>query len=330
MGQGCTTEGRCIDLETAGDARVAVPSGDGGNPFVCAEVELDTQRTTPNVVLVIDQSGSMTADFSGGTRWNVLRDSLLDDDGLVRDLQDQVRFGLALYSARGDEGSPPIGMCPMVQTVAPALNNFDAIDAVYSEEEPLDDTPTGDSLDFLLDQIEFAPDRSDDPTIFVLATDGEPDRCEQLDPQDGHAESVAAVQRGYRMGIRTFVISVGRGSVSEEHLQDVANAGVGRRDGEPNAPFWEAGDDEGLRGALREIVGGALSCVIELRGNIEPGMACSGRVELNGVALPCDDPNGWEAIDESHIELRGEACERLQNGMAAELKATFPCDIVLI
>lgn len=330
MGQGCTAEGRCIDVETAGDARVVVPSGDAGDPFVCAEVELDTQRTTPNVVLVVDQSGSMNEGFSGGSRWDVLRDSLLDDDGLIRDLQGQVRFGLALFSARGDEGSPPIGMCPMVESVPPALNNYDAIEALYSEAEPIDDTPTGDSLDFLLDQIEFAPDRSDDPTIFILATDGEPDRCEQLDPQDGHEESVAAVQRAYRASVRTFVISVGRGTVSEEHLQDVANAGVGRRDGEPNAPFWEAGDDDGLRSALREIVGGALSCVIELRGRVEPDMACSGRVELNGVELPCDDPNGWEVVDESHIELRGEACERLQNGMAAELKATFPCDIVLI
>ncbi|MCB9621474.1 MAG: VWA domain-containing protein [Sandaracinus sp.] len=332
--EGCTMDGQCIELATAGDARVAIPgmTGDGGDPFVCAEVEIGATRVTPNVIVVVDQSSSMNDSFSGGSRWDVLRDSLLARGGLIEDLQDQVRFGLALFSARaeGSSSGPPIGMCPIVETVPPALNNYAAIEAVYGSAEPIDETPTGDSLDFLLDQLEFAPDRTDDPTIFVLATDGEPDRCEELNPQNGQEESVASVERAYRAGVRTFVISVGRGTVSAEHLQDVANAGLGRRDGEPNAPYWEAGDDDGLRSALREIVGGALSCVVELRGRIEPGMACSGRVELNGVALPCDDPDGWEALDESTIELRGEACDRLQNGAGAELKATFPCDIVLI
>ena len=43
-----------------------------------------------------------------------------------------------------------------------------------------------------------------------------------------------------------------------------------------------------------------------------------------------DKGSDYAFLTRSTIELRGEACDRLQNGAGAELKATFPCDIVLI
>lgn len=281
-------------------------------------------------MLVVDQSGSMNERFSGGSRWNVLRDALLaEPGGLIASLEDEVRFGLALYSARADDG-PAIGMCPMVETVPFALNNHEAIARVYRRAEPIDETPTGESIDFLLDLISSTPDPPEGPTILVLATDGEPDTCAVPNPQRGQPESIAAVERGYRMGIRTFIISVGRDTVSETHLQEVANAGVGRRPGDDDAPYFVAGDDDGLRSALRAIVGGALGCVIDLEGRIDMEQACTGRVELNGHVLPCNDPNGWQPVSETTIELRGEACDRLQGGDGADLVATFPCNIVFI
>ena len=242
----CTPDGRC-ERPSVGDGATA---GDAGDPFICADVRLETERVTPNVILVVDQSGSMDERFDGRDRWNALRDSLLDDEGLLRALQSEVRFGLALFSARDD--APP-SMCPMVSTVDPALDNYDAIADVYAAADPIDETPTGDSLDVLIDRFTMTPDPSRDPYVFILATDGEPDRCEELNPQNGQEEAIAAVERAYGLGIRTFMLSVGEGVVSERHMQDVANAGVGVRDGEPDAPFWVAGDDEGLREALMEI-----------------------------------------------------------------------------
>lgn len=329
-------EGVCVEESPADtgseDAAVDMSRDSGVPDNVCADVTLDATPTTPNVIVVVDQSSSMTADFGDSNRWDALRDSLLrEPDGFMFELQSQVRFGLALFSARaeGSSSGPPVGMCPLLTTVPPALDNFDAISDVYAPADVIDETPTGDSLDALLTEILATPDRSDDPTIFVLATDGEPDRCEELNPQNGQEEALAATQRAYEAGIRTFVISVGR-DVSEDHLQDMANTGLGRRDGDEDAPFYVAGDDEGLRDALREIIGGELSCVVELRGRIDPSMACSGQVLLNGRSIPCDDPNGWEAVDEDTIELRGEACEELQSGAGATLRATFPCEAILI
>jgi hypothetical protein len=103
----------------------------------------------PTVILIIDQSSSMEESFGSDTRWNTLRDFLLESpDGLIADLQSQVRFGLAMYSAESGGANPePIGECPMVTSVAPALDNFDAIEAVYAGAEPIEDTPTGDAID---------------------------------------------------------------------------------------------------------------------------------------------------------------------------------------
>ncbi|NIS33834.1 MAG: VWA domain-containing protein, partial [Actinobacteria bacterium] len=206
----CNGDGQCEDAPDMGgdtDGRVARDGPDG-----CPSVMVSARRVTPTVILVVDQSGSMTASFGGSNRWDALRDSLLDpDDGLIQALEDQVRFGLALYSAEaeGNDSGPPIGECPMLNEVTAAISNYEAIEAVYAAAEPIDETPTGDAIDAILDGWLAMPDRPTDPTIFILATDGEPDRCEELNPQNGQAEAIAAVTRAHDNGIRTFVISVG-------------------------------------------------------------------------------------------------------------------------
>lgn len=317
--QRCTSDGWC--------QRGPRPGTVDGSSNVCASVELVARRQTPTVMLIVDQSGSMTESFGSSDRWTVLRDSLMAvPDGLVYSLQGQVRFGLALYTGISDDAGNAVGECPRLETVLPAIDNHGAIDTVYGPARPADDTPTGDAVDGVLNLITSVPDPTDDSIIFILATDGEPDRCEELDPQNGHAESIAAVDRAFDRGIRTYIISVGEGAVSAAHLQDVANAGVGTM----GAPYWVAGDDAGLRDALRAIVGGELSCVVTLEGRIDPSMACTGIVQLNGRTIPCDDPNGWRAVDENHIELQGDACTEAQTRSGATLTATFPCDVILI
>ncbi len=113
-------------------------------------------------------------------------------------------------------------------------------------------------------------------------------------------------------------------------MQDMANAGLGMGTG-GSAEYWVAGDDTTLRRALEDIVGGVLSCDINLNGTIEDiSEACSGSVRLNGRELTCDDPDGWEATSPTSIRLNGDACDELTMSRGAILEATFPCDIVII
>jgi von Willebrand factor type A domain len=334
---GRTDAGEALDFGNSKLDGAVVPNGTsgegaGGSPQVCANVDVRASRVVPTVMLIIDQSSSMQSSFDGATsRWDALRGFLLSADGLIDDLQKQVRFGLALYSARALSGSTlPDGKCPLVTTVAPKLNNYAAIAATYEAATPIADTPTGDSIDEIVSQLDLATlDTNVEPVVFILATDGEPDRCEQLNPQEGQQESIDAVTRAFALGIRTFIISVGE-EVSAQHQQDVANAGVGHEAGEPNAEYWTAGDDASLRTAISEIIGRQLSCKIALDGSVEGGDPCDGTIKLNGKALECNGPDGWKLVDDRHIRLRGQACTDLKTLPNAMLTVSFPCSVGVV
>jgi hypothetical protein len=169
----------------------------------------------------------------------------------------------------------------------------------------------------------------DDPVVFVLATDGEPDTCEDGDDMvNGRRLSVEAVTNAYGADIQTYVISVGTG-VSDAHLQDLANAGLGHSAGDPDAEFWVVTDTAGLEMAFDRIIGGIGSCDVVLDGTLDPDRACEGTVTLDGTPLPCDDPDGWSATDDSHIRLMGDACSEFLDG-GGILRASFPCEVILI
>ncbi len=323
----CGADGRCPTM-TGMDGGVPGRDApfDGPRPdTTCASVMVGATRVTPNVIFVIDRSGSMTERFEGSrTRWEVLEDSLLArPDGIVFALQSSVRFGFAMYSEQG-----AIAGCPDLITVPCALDNYTTIDTEYRMHDPGGGTPTGDSIQAILGMLGALVSERDDPTILILATDGEPDTCEDGDDEvGGRRESLDAVRAAFALTppIRTYAISVGTG-VGMTHLQDVANAGLGRMPGEPDAPFWVATDTAGLRAALETIVGGALSCTVELRGSIDVAAACSGEVRLGGDLLACG--TDWRAVDSTHIELLGAACDRLQSS-TDPLTATFPCGVVI-
>ncbi|MDD9933343.1 MAG: VWA domain-containing protein [Myxococcales bacterium] len=341
----CTPSGRCPSSTGADNT----PDGGFGNtrvpptdttvepppPADCAETTVHASRVEPTVILIVDQSSSMDDEFEGGrSRWDVLRDFLLGEpEGLIADLQSQVQFGLALYSAEsGGDNPDPIGECPMVTTVAPALDNFDAIAQVYRDADVIEDTPTGDSIDAIIEDLGLTtldPDQQANPIVFILATDGEPDRCEELDPQNGQDEAIAAVERAFQLGIRTLIISVGEGAVSAEHQPDVANAGLGRVAGDPPAEFWVAGDDTTLRAALTDIVGDQLGCEVQLNGRVE-GDECLGRVTLNGRDLECGGANGWELTTPRTVRLLGTACDDLKQMDEVLLEVRFPCEVGVV
>ncbi len=291
---------------------------------VCAGVHVDTRRTTPNVIVVLDRSGSMTTDFDPGvSRWNAVEAALIGmPDGLVTSLAPAVRFGIVMYS----EDVEVLG-CPDLATVPAALDNYAAISIEYGWNSPGGNTPTGETLQAVVARLaELAPSRTD-PTFILLATDGEPATCaDGTDVTTGRSLVVDTVGTAFGMGVRTYVISVGT-EIGMSHLQDVANAGMGVAPGAPDAPFWVATDTSGLHDALAAVVTGVVSCTVELVGRIDPAGACRGSVALGADTLMCG--TDWRAVDATHIELLGAACSRFQHSTEA-LMATFPCDVILI
>jgi hypothetical protein len=327
------SSGGAIELDTGPDKLdigmgTASPDGSGFNPdgltSGCGEVTVVVTPTTPTLVLLVDQSGSMTEDFDGVERWDALYDTLMDPgDGVVANLESSIRFGLTLYtSENGFEG----GECPMLTSVGPALDNRAPIDAVYGQEQPGDETPTGESLALVAQEL--AAFAEPGPKGIVLATDGQPDTCDEPNPQNGEPESLAAAQQAFDLGIDVFVLSVGP-EVAQDHLQEMANVGVGKALDDPMpAPYWQALNPQELVDAFSEIVGSFVSCNLAVDGIVDLDKQCDGTVLLDGVELECG--TDWQMPDESTLELMGDACTTLQDGGEHNVSASWPCGAVHI
>ena len=241
----------------------------------CALLDVILIPQTPTLVFLVDQSGSMNEDFGGDTRWNVITDVLINPQtGIVPQYQDGIRLGMTLYTSVS--GNTMGGECPILIEVDPAISNFPAIESTMSMAQPVQDTPTGESLDVVWQKL----DALDKPgrKYIVLATDGEPDTCANPDSSPGaQAESVAAADAAFAAGIETFIISVGS-DVSAAHLQDMANAGQGVQPGDPDVPYYQALDQVALDQAFDEILASVRSCQLDLddaavgrrRGQLQP------------------------------------------------------------
>jgi len=334
-GQPCTFDTDCPSRHCDdGRCRPPSPFNDAGpsSGDACVDVELKLTHITPTVVLLVDQSGSMSDPFVGtDSRWVVLRKTLMDPTGIVMTLQGSIAFGLSLYTWRRADG---IATCPEVTSVAPGLNNYASIDAVYEAANPIEGTPTGNAirkvvgLDGTGNVIPggLAADTSPGPKIVILATDGNPDSCESFGGNDAASQTraVQATQAAYTAGVKTFVVAVGD-QISEVNQQEIANAGAGQPVSTGTAPYYRTTNQAQLAQALTTIVLAFRSCKFTLHGAINPGSESSGTVTLNGKPLVYQGPDGWRLNGPGELEVLGAACEIVKSSTKADLVVTFPC-----
>jgi len=320
----CNGSGHCIagpNINVGGSSSSA-----GGNTGVCASTAIDLGHQLPTVLLLVDQSGSMNAEFGTSDRWQTLRGALMDPkNGIVHTLQGQVRFGLTLFS--GKDGAAP---CPLLTNVAPALNNFPPIDTAYPVPTSaiIDDTPTGESIAAAANILKAVTDPG--PKVIVLATDGEPDTCATPDPQTPEAKEVAvkAAQDAFAGGIFTFYISVGN-EVSAAHATEMANVGQGYPRTDKTQRFYLANDQAALASAFATIVDGVRTCSFQLNGTVMAGDEAQGTVTLDGAPLTLNDPNGWRLSSPSTVEFVGKACDAVKDKNDHKVKAEFPCGTII-
>lgn len=313
----------------------------------CASTSVDFMSEIPNVLLLVDRSGSMAEDVMGDTtRWEAVRAALVDPtNGLVPRLQAQINLGLALYTGpdRGSIGNAntqdmedpdyiETETCPYLVEVPIAPNNFTAIETAYRplliRDNSRGQTPTGESIEAVLPSLTgLDPMAFPGRKVIVLATDGEPDLCDDgNDEEGGRMRSVAAVQAAHDAGVTTYVISVGD-DVGEQHLRELANIGQGFPADDMTDRFYRANDAMSLAQAFEDIINGVRDCVFTLDGMVK-GDGADGSVTVDGTALTLNDPNGWRLNDPSTVELTGTACELVKTG-DHEIDISFPCDVII-
>lgn len=251
-GAGGTAGGAAGSGASAGGSAgmVAAAGMAGASPGICEKLDVVSTPQIPTVELLVDTSSSMWETMPPA--WPLLYGALMDPtNGVVAPLQSQIRFGFASYKgAQGTSESDPA--CAVMTTVDPALDNHDAIDAVYqmvgdSYDEyktehyttPKWETPTDYAIDYATNVLANYMPTPPGKKYILLVTDGNPNTCVVLDPQCGQDLAIKATQDAYAQGIGLFVLGVGdivvqpnNGCPSDArcgllHLQDLANAGVG-------------------------------------------------------------------------------------------------------
>jgi von Willebrand factor type A domain len=304
----------------------------------CVDLDVDFQRITPTVVLLLDQSGSMDQNFENGRdRWQTLRETLTNPaTSLLQRLDTSVRFGMTLYTSDGGFGDTPGSprICPKLQGESIRLGNFGAMSSFLNQKNgggqyiigPAGDTPTAESVQAVVRTLRAYEEEG--PKSIILATDGDPDTCDDPDANDSDASkalSVAAVRAAFDAGIPTHIISVGN-QVTASHLQALAVAGAG---GDQTAQAYTALDTSALQAAFEAIIGSVRTCDFTLEGRVTASNAARGKVVLDGQALSYGDANGWEMPDEQTVRLKGSACQQVQADAGA-ISMQFPCDAIII
>jgi hypothetical protein len=327
-GYTCGAHGHCNATQSGVDA------GSG-----CPRVSVDVAAQVPMVLLLIDQSGSMTSNFNNMTRWNAVKAALVDPtNGVVFKLQSKVKFGVTMYTSHGGTAG---GTCPILTPAdlaqkPPVLDNAQAVATLLNASKPDGDTPTGESIGAVVPKLVALPhdmeSGGDGPRVILLATDGEPDSCAIPNPsnttqqQQTNKVAVDAAKAAYQQGIGTIILSVGS-NVGAAHLQDMANAGAGVATG---AKYYVANDPATLASSFDAIIRGVRTCIFKLSGSVETGAEKDGEVKLNGSVLAYNGANGWRLNDPVTLELLGTACTTFKTSDQVTLEATFPCGTITI
>lgn len=296
----------------------------------CVDITRSYSSVPATVLLLIDQSQSMSFPFGDSTRWSVLREAIIaPDGGLLASLDPNARIGLMLYTGRGGL-SNPLG-CPLITEVSAQFDNVEAVREAYRAAGPQQggDTPTGESITQAALSLSNVP--SGTPRYILLATDGVPDTCEQPKPSEGLPLALEAASAAFAQGIRVLVLGVSDG-LDAWRVQQLANAGAGKDpslvfgvDADAEEPFSASSDPRELAGQLRGIIGDVRSCTIELGAPVGTERELEGRLVLDGAPLDNDRRNGWSFVDDDTLRLNGSACDQvLADGERLEVR--FPCE----
>jgi len=341
-GYHCSSDGNCLKDDNGSNT----PPPD----MACPALHFTPKKVTPTVELLLDQSKSMDANYGPNntrpTRWEAMRTAIIDPTtGIVARLSNQVVFGATLYTSTSakdangrDVGQPP---CPTLRFAHPRrVNNLPAVQQLFQGQNPVDDTPTAESIDAIRMDFGANPPADGSPKIIVLATDGLPDTCADADPQNDpdagervrrqaaiNDITVRAAQNAFQAGIKLFFLFVGN-EAAGDHPQRMANAGAGLDPVAGRAAFYVATNPTELTQAFNTIIGGVVTCDLRLDSKLDPDDAPGGVVTIDGRML--NYPTEWNLdADGITIHILGNACNMLKAATNPVVDAAFPCGSVI-
>ncbi|HEY0133749.1 MAG TPA: vWA domain-containing protein [Nannocystis sp.] len=325
---------------------------DGGS---CTPVTVTRAPLSPNVVLVLDKSGSMVADPSGlwdhdadpntppVTRWSSLHQVV---EAITNEFDDTINFGAQLFpgvDAKADYSALACTINEDIDIAVSAMNK----DVIFAGIPAADDTsmrggtPMAAGVTTALEHLKTLDAQI--PRAILLVTDGAANCIDDADPEvmfEQYDESIhSIVGDAFALdGIPTYVVGVGiQDLVSSDakdgspdsvntftRLNELATDG-GKPKNDPGEKFFNTVNQSELAAALTEIAVDTLTCIIPL----DPPLNAPDEitVEVDGMQIPhisdCADQSGYAHPDGPFdaIHLCGAACGGLK--LAGEAAITL-------
>jgi hypothetical protein len=317
---GTTTDPSVTGTAGQDDATGGVPKFDlGGTPGTggteCEMLSFEATAERPEIVFVLDKSGSMDFnywDFMGmnTNRWDSL---YLTVQSVVNQFDAQADFGTELFPYR----TAPFGVAacnpddPITVPVGP-MNGAAILAAIPQLGETVGgSTPMGGGIAIAKAHLEAIA--STKPQVMVLVADG--GVSTECGGPNSIANIVAMLEQMANAGVPTYVVGIDANTQTlVDQLNTFAEAG-----GQPLpgvVKFYNAQDGNALLADIAQIVEGVLSCTVEL--DPAPTAPDFTTVTIDGVEWPqvadCETQDGWiYSVEHTEITLCGSACQSLKD-----------------
>ena len=281
----------------------------------CAEGDFTLASVAPQVMLVLDRSGSMGSSFGTSTRWATTVAAL---EVALPPVDATMQLGLFLFPAQSLTGQE----CTVSSTPAfwPSAGQVGAILSSLRSTSMVGGTPTAAALDAAAAALDGTV-----PRAMVLATDGLPNCNAALNaatcacPSQGcgsaarcidDARTLERLSAWAEAGIPTFIIGIGDEVQSTSLLDAMAKAG-GRPFSGAHA-YAAASSPATLQQAFIDIRDQLSACTFVTASVPDQGGAMT--VWLDGVPVPHDASGtqgwAWSAEARGELVLRGDWCAR--------------------
>jgi von Willebrand factor type A domain-containing protein len=296
----CLPEGECqrdadCHAGTVCQEGACVPGGD------CGQSEYGSD-TPPNLLILLDRSGSMNDPIDGTPKWDIAVDAVTSTIG---GWDGAIRFGLALFSnceAGGD-------CAPGALTIPCADGTSDDIVSALGTAPRCSSTPIGASLDAMVGQetIQDAARRN----AILLVTDG-------MDSCGGDPPAGAAALLAQATSVATYVVGFGAEVDAGQLTATAASGGTG--------DYYQADDAGGLGAALAAIAGRLVGCVYPLSGVPEDPALLYVFFNNEPDRIPNDETNGWRYDAATHsVVFSGDVCDEIQAGDVRDIDIVYGC-----
>jgi hypothetical protein len=316
----CSLDGDCAAGQICNPGTGQCEIGGG-----CGQSEFQITQLAPNVMILLDRSGSMDDDAGGDTRWNVAKNAIAT---VTTTYDAKIRFGLSTYSSCLPGGcSAGSIIVPIADANAAAINGFLAntvdegssdgqgqasggkIQYLCDSGDP--ETSTGKALVALVGEASLLdPLRTN---AIILLTDG----AESSECTAGCDGACGAQQLLLQTpSVKTYVIGLG---VNPASVDQIAAAGG-------TVQSIPASNQAELSSAFDQIAAAVASCDYVL--DTAPPNATDIFVYFNDdpTAVPRDDTNGWSYDPVTKkLTFNGSSCDQVKSGTVTDIDVVFGC-----